>query len=344
MFSSCYTNLQLISQLTLSLFILIMGLLSRTPKPIPEKKPLLQDQGPPEEIKLEKTNDLLSRTPKPDPMPPQTRLLGERTPEEIELEKGSDFRALQRFRYRRYVRHHEDAPEVPCFAAFFRREESLRSICQEEIALKKEPHHTPSQIHRLKELHRQAWFKEREWRYLRSEIAQPPSVLERGFEDWRSNPRWYMHDVLVENCINRGGCCGRDCGCCVSHERETTSVGKLGIGHCTVECDCCRNARGFELTEGEMEDIERRFGFLEMEEEGIPQDYFYQHRLFLASVWGLLRNDQAANFHFEYREPDLTPIFKSHVVKREATSTADNSETLFKADTGEESDSTLIVI
>lgn len=104
----------------------------------------------------------------------------------------------------------------------------------------------------LKELNRIAWFLEREWRYFRSEITGSPSVMERGFVQWRSNPRWYMHRVLVEDCVNRGGCCGRSCGYCESRERETSSVGKLGIGHCTVECgllQCsrfCTDSRGKE--------------------------------------------------------------------------------------------------
>ncbi|KAJ5153081.1 uncharacterized protein N7482_009559 [Penicillium canariense] len=270
------------------------------------------------------------------------RLRGERTPEEASLERGDDFNALQRYRLNVWERYGDEAPDSTVSVAFLRTEESLRKICQKEIALK-EPK-IPSQIRTLRELKRNAWFLEREWSYLRSEITESPSVLERAFKQWRSDPRWYMHSVLVEDCVNRGGCCSRSCGCCVSRERQTSSVGELGIGHCTVECGCCCEARGFDLTAEEKRNLEMRFGFLDMAGDGLLEDYVYQDRIYFASVWGLLRNATCHEYEQSYHKEASVPIFQSEPVKCEGASIVGDSETLPEDDPGEGSDSTIIVI
>lgn len=259
------------------------------------------------------------------------------------MERSDDFHALQRFRLNWWEGKGKEAPECRGSVAFLRTEESLRKICQQEIALKKEPQ-TPSQIRTLQQLNRHSWLLEREWWYLRSELTECPSALERAFKQWRSEPRWFMHPVLVEDCVNRGDCCGRSCGCCVSRERETSSVGPLGMGHCTVECGCCCNARGFELTAEEKKQLERRFGFLDMTDDGICQDYSYQHRLYFASVWGLLRNASIRHYQRVYKKTVSAPIFQSHSVQCEGARTAGDSKTLLEDDLEEESDSTILVI
>jgi hypothetical protein len=278
----------------------------------------------------------------PEEVAPEPRLPGERTPEETALEKGNDFEALQRYRLNWWQTEDNESPDCSTFTAFFRGEESLRKICQTEIALKKQPN-TASQIHALNELRQNAWFLERELRYFRSELLESPSALERAFKQWRSNPRWYMHPFLVEDCINRGGCCSRGCECCLSSERETSSVGELGIGHCTVECGCCCDARGFELTVEQKNDIERRFGFLDMDDENMFSDYRYQHRLFCASVWGLLRNASYDEYGYEYLKRAESPIFQSRPLKCDGTRNVVHSETLLEDSLAEESDSTVIV-
>lgn len=182
-----------------------------------------------------------------------------------------------------------------------------------------------------------------------------PSVIERGFKQWRSDHRWYMHSVLVEDCVNRGGCCNRDCGCCVSHERETSSLGGLGIGHCAVECGCCSKARGFDLTAKEKNVLETRFGYFDItddddddddeedEDYEDEDDFSYQYRLCCASVWGLLRNDSIfARQRFFF--PGIPArIFPSQLVKCKGSGTVDDSETLLECDF-EETDSTTMEI
>ena len=157
-------------------------------------------------------------------------LLGEKTPQEAAIEQHNAFKALQLSRLKQW----DKELDCPPFATFLRTEEYLRKICQKEIALRKGSP-TLAQARQLKEVNHDSWLLQREWRYWRRILIKDPSALERAFKQWRSNPRWYMHSILVEDCVNRGGCCSRDCGCCVSHERETSSIGELGIGHCTVE-------------------------------------------------------------------------------------------------------------
>lgn len=66
--------------------------------------------------------------------------------------------------------------------------------------------------------------------------------------------RSYAWVLGQERCAASGGCCGRDCGCCEkvlnqhlmparNLAREESAVVKV-LGHCTVECHCCIEARG----------------------------------------------------------------------------------------------------
>jgi hypothetical protein len=87
------------------------------------------------------------------------------------------------------------------------------------------------------------------WKY-RGEFT---GELGRAFDLWRSNPNWYMHPVLVADCIAKQGCCSRGCGCCriKSKQRDikqNNSYQKLGVGHCTLACEFCRKAHGFQLS------------------------------------------------------------------------------------------------
>lgn len=82
------------------------------------------------------------------------------------------------------------------------------------------------------------------WKY-KSKLPEGPWL--RGFELWRSNPKWYMHRILCEGCEARNGCCSRNCGCCL--KRLDNPERKLGVGHCTTDCPCCTKARGFRSEE-----------------------------------------------------------------------------------------------
>lgn len=100
--------------------------------------------------------------------------------------------------------------------------------------------------------------------------------MSRAFDLWRSHPAWYMHEVLVEDCVRKQGCCSRGCGCCAKRQLSTR---QLAAGHCALTCGCCRTARGFELTKEEENEIYAALDFQ-------ANRKFYD-RIELASIWGL---------------------------------------------------------
>lgn len=79
-----------------------------------------------------------------------------------------------------------------------------------------------------------------------------PGLVKKNYELIRKDPKWYMRKELVKDCADRGGCCGRDCGCCVLRAKHSY---KKGVGHCTVECFCCVGFRGFRPSPEEKRDI-----------------------------------------------------------------------------------------
>ena len=268
--------------------------------------------------------------------PQSPPLLEKKTPEEALKDKHDAFKTLQLTQFERWAKD----GDLPPFVTLLRTEEYLRKICQKEIALKKGPQ-APSVTQKLKELNHESWFLQREWRYWQRLIVKDPCALEKGFKQCRSDPRWYMHPILVQDCVNRGGCCSRDCGCCVSRERETSSIGELGIGHCTVECGCCCEARGFELTTEEKKKVEKVFGFFDVADN--KNRHHYQYDLCCASTWGLSALDVG------FYTPDLLwnkppQKFQYRLVTCEDSSTVDESKNSIEDDIGEESDSTLIDI
>ena len=78
-----------------------------------------------------------------------------------------------------------------------------------------------------------------------------PHLVKQNYETIRKDPKWYMRKELVKDCADRGGCCGRDCGCCALRARHFY---KKGVGHCTVECGCCVGFRGFRPSPEEKRD------------------------------------------------------------------------------------------
>lgn len=96
----------------------------------------------------------------------------------------------------------------------------------------------------LEAIPRKYWFLERE--LYAHEVLLPQGLFLRGYNLWRSNPRWYLHPALVNDCAGSGGCCGRDCGCC--EKRDAHAPGRQrGVGHCTTACGCCATNRGFDI-------------------------------------------------------------------------------------------------
>jgi hypothetical protein len=93
---------------------------------------------------------------------------------------------------------------------------------------------------------------ENERKLFAQESMLPPGPLKRDYDAIREDPLWYLRKELVQDCIARGGCCARGCGCCES--RGTTQY-KRGVGHCTAVCGCCASERGFEHTSKELEKI-----------------------------------------------------------------------------------------
>ena len=115
--------------------------------------------------------------------------------------------------------------------------------------------------------------------------------LQRAFESWRSIPLWYMHPTLIENCKSRGGCCGRNCGCCLDPQRENGLAGEFGAGNCTLQCGCCSKSRGFELAATEERYLIDCFSF---DNEYATMDHHkdpYKRRIWLVAVLGLSVDD-----------------------------------------------------
>lgn len=164
---------------------------------------------------------------------------------EHELKQGKDKNALQRCRYERYVYEQDLDGKEDRLADFLDLETGLREIAQREICLREQYGQDPTKVkEEFKTTKKEYKRLEHEWWMIRDSFDAP---LERAFQYWRSNPIWYMHRVLREDCARRGGCCGRDCGCCLHRKLDETRT--RAAGHFTVECGCCKKARGFELSE-----------------------------------------------------------------------------------------------
>lgn len=82
-----------------------------------------------------------------------------------------------------------------------------------------------------------------------TETHLPEGPLKRSYGKIRRNPAWYLRKELVNDCVKRGGCCGRSCGCCKRRSRAGKNA--KGIGHCTAFCACCEASREADGTTGE---------------------------------------------------------------------------------------------
>lgn len=74
------------------------------------------------------------------------------------------------------------------------------------------------------------------------EVRLPRGTLKNSYDKLREDPTWYLRKELVKDCVARGGCCGRDCGCCA--KRHLNSDKRRGIGYCSMQFACCESHRG----------------------------------------------------------------------------------------------------
>lgn len=221
-----------------------------------------------------------------------------KTPRELELERKGDIYALQQHRREYHLQIKYDFNINLPVAKFLGAEYNLRATVQREIALKEElagcsgysKYRKRTKIERqLRDLDKEYWlFARKRWQGL---SALPIGPLTRGLDLWRSHPRWYMHQYLVQDCIGKGGCCARDCGCCLNRPVDLEQR-KLGVGHCTVECGCCTKSRGFGLTSAEKQDFKTQF-------DRNPYT-FYVRQINPVLIWGLLKGEDTNPFDMIY--------------------------------------------
>ncbi|CAP98747.1 Pc22g14590 [Penicillium rubens Wisconsin 54-1255] len=212
---------------------------------------------------------------------------GDESDEGLELESSGDICLLQRYRYSTFANRDTPPPYPTDLKGLLQTEVALRENTQREIALKEKIEELAKEdtyatvVQDLQEelstLSKEYWTLERRWWEIRSSYCDGP--LARGIEFWRSQPKWYMHRVLVEDCVGRGGCCGRDCGCCSHRQSER----KFAVGHCTVECSCCERARGFALDPEQKSQLRETFKL----DCNRPRAWYYD-RMRTASLLGLM--------------------------------------------------------
>ena len=104
-------------------------------------------------------------------------------------------------------------------------------------------------------------------------------VVTRAFKTCRSDPNWYLSAWLRRDCAGRGGCRGRQCGCC---EKVGTHRGEQPRGHCTSACGYCIRTQGRLTSEYDRSSDMDDFPF-DIETYESP----YSARIFRAYIWGL---------------------------------------------------------
>jgi hypothetical protein len=215
---------------------------------------------------------------------------------EVALEKSGDINALQRYR-QKIIPRTADEFEIPVMR-LISYEYGLRATVQREISLNEElteKRRSLTEIEKeLQDLKKQYWFFMQE--RCQAKSALPTGPLTRAIDLWRSHPRWYMHQFLVQSCAERGGCCGRDCGCCVN--RPIPQSRKLGVGHCTTECGCCAEYRGFDLTE---DDKRKRLEIWDISANG--RSKIYSRVVLNVLLFGTLETQHISPFDMIYNPP-----------------------------------------
>lgn len=96
----------------------------------------------------------------------------------------------------------------------------------------------------LSDLNRRLYFlKQFRWD-VRQYLPEIPRIT-KVLVDIQNGKRW---EATRKDCIARGGCCERGCGCCerprqTSKDQENRAT--TALSHCTVACGCCIRERGF---------------------------------------------------------------------------------------------------
>lgn len=176
------------------------------------------------------------------------RLFSAKVETEATAENEGDTNAVQRHKENTVTMWQKDPAVSNCVGAFLNTEYDLRAAAQREIRLHERlkkgdfSYEKGAVGKELGEINRQWWLLHRLWWQYRCGLSI--GSLGKALDRWRSDPKWYMHPFLVEDCAGKGGCCSRDCGCC-ENRLMNSKTRKLGAGHCTSECGCCQKAQGF---------------------------------------------------------------------------------------------------
>ena len=233
-----------------------------------------------------------------------TRLIGDKTSEEVDLERSGEINTLQRYRLFQYFRQVERFDTKPPFIShkLLFIEEDLREVVQEEISVKEGATLNKDAKNRLDALNAKYWFLEQKWWCYHSCLADRHQL--RAFDLWRSHPKWYMHRVLVEDCASRHGCCARGCGCCLN--RTIDPRRGLGVGHCTFECGCCCRARGFDVSKEDKRLLKEQY------REEISK--LARHRIMRVALWGLVGDSYESPFDMIDAPPSYGKIARGKLL------------------------------
>ncbi|KAJ5385241.1 hypothetical protein N7517_003152 [Penicillium concentricum] len=91
----------------------------------------------------------------------------------------------------------------------------------------------------------------RHWALCRKQWIKKESMkswsFKRAYDRQRKDPDWYLSKLLCDDCVGRGGCCGRGCGCCQRPRTVDGSENSINArGRCTTACGCCLEAHRVE--------------------------------------------------------------------------------------------------
>lgn len=179
------------------------------------------------------------------------------------LARHGSFHSVQKFRYRTFTIHQMKdkidpdvifnlCAKIICIEMDLRslaqREEDLRerySSLKQKATSKEDKEQLSKWLKELEEIPKKYWILELD--LYQQESGIPRGSLVRAYKLWRSYPKWYLHPDLVNDCAGKGGCCGRDCGCCERRGQTMPRDRRRSLGHCTFNCGCCARNRGFDV-------------------------------------------------------------------------------------------------
>ena len=123
------------------------------------------------------------------------------------------------------------------------------------------------------------------WKYTRLNGALegdiPSGPFSVAFRQHRKDPDWYLSEYLRADCVRRGGCCGRGCGCCEKDRGNKRQLWKRG--HCTSACGCC--VRTQKSQEDVSVTMQKDMEYFPFDIVALPTPY--SERMYQAYIWGL---------------------------------------------------------